>query len=144
MSYPLASPVRGRAFISHEKYLTHKYFAAQTRSKRIGVTADVMAGDSQTSTGYWEIFQDALADLVRIMMVRCCDEKTYPQMYEQVRNLRGQVWVCAFHSVFITIAPTEVPKTMFPQAVRQLCMCRSLHYATPYVSNSLLYRFNEM
>ena len=73
----------------------------------MGVTADVMARDSQTSTGYWEIFQDALADLVRIMLVRCYDEKNYPQLYEHVRNLRGQAWLCAFPNVFITIAPAE-------------------------------------
>ena len=58
----------------------------------MGVTADVMARDSQTSTGYWEVVQDALAFLVRSMLVRCYDEKNYSQLYEHVRNLRGQVW----------------------------------------------------
>ena len=47
----------------------------------MGVAADVMARDSQTSTRYWEIVQDALADLVRIMLVRCYDEKNYPQLF---------------------------------------------------------------
>ena len=46
----------------------------------MGVTVDVMARGSQTSTGDWEIFQDALADRVRIMLVRCYDEKSYPQL----------------------------------------------------------------
>ena len=76
----------------YEKHLAPKYFAAKTRSKRMGVTADVMARDSRTSTGYWEIVQDALADFVRIMLVRCYDEKNYPRLYDHVRNLRGQVW----------------------------------------------------
>ena len=40
------------AFFLYEKHLGHKYLAAQNRSKRMGVTADVMARDSQTSTGY--------------------------------------------------------------------------------------------
>ena len=57
----------------------------------MGVAADVMARDSQTSTGYWEIFQDALADLVRIMPVRCYEGIKYPQPFEHVRNLRGEL-----------------------------------------------------
>ena len=71
----------------------------------MGATPDVMACDSQTSTGYWEIAQDAVPDLVRIMLVRCYDEKTYPQLYKHVRNLRREVRLCAFPNVFITIAP---------------------------------------
>ena len=98
---------RDLPFFLYEKHLAHKYFAAQSLGQRKGVTADVLARDSQTSSGYWEIVQDALADLVRIMLVRCYDEKNYPQLYQHVRNLRGQVWLCAFPNVFITIAPAE-------------------------------------
>ena len=98
---------RDLPFFLYEKHLAHKYFAAQSLGQRKGVTADVLARDSQTSSGYWEIVQDALADLVRIMLVRCYDEQHYPQLYEHVRNLRGQVWLCAFPNLFITIAPAE-------------------------------------
>ena len=98
---------RDLPFFLYEKHLAHKYFAAQSLGQRKGVTADVLARDSQTSSGYWEIVQDALADLVRIMLVRCYDEQNYPQLYEHVRNLRGQVWLCAFPNLFITIAPAE-------------------------------------
>jgi hypothetical protein len=106
---------RGLAFFLYEKHLAHKYFAAHTRSKRMGVAADVMARGSQTSTGYWEIVQDALADFVRIMPERCYDEKNYPQLYEHVRNLRGEAWLCAFPNAFITIAPAEwkFPRSYF-------------------------------
>ena len=34
--------------------------------------------------------QDALADLVRIMLVRCYDEKNHKALYDHVRGLRGQ------------------------------------------------------
>jgi len=66
-----------------------------------------MARDSQASAGYWEIVQDALADLVRIMLVRCYDADNYPILHNHCRNLRGQVWLCAFPNLFITIAPAE-------------------------------------
>ena len=65
---------RDLAFFLYEKYLAQKFFSAQVRGKQLGVTADVMARDSQTSAGYWDIVRDALADLVRIMMDRCFDE----------------------------------------------------------------------
>ena len=98
---------RDLASFLYEKHLAHTYFAAQTRAKDLGVTADVMARASQTSTGYWDTVQDALADLVRIMMVRCYDQTNYPELYNRVRSPRGQVWLCAFPNVFITIAPAE-------------------------------------
>ena len=69
-----------------------KFFSAQTLAKRMGLTADVMARDSQASNGYWEIVRDALADLVRIMLVRCYDQERYPQLYNHCRGLRGEVW----------------------------------------------------
>ena len=46
---------RDLAFFLYEKHLAQKFFNAQVRSKRIGVTGDVMVQDSQASTGYWEI-----------------------------------------------------------------------------------------
>jgi len=73
----------------------------------MGLTADVVARDSQASSGYWEIVRDALADLVRIMLVRCYDQEHHPQLYNHCRNLRGEVWQCAFPNLFITIAPAE-------------------------------------
>ena len=84
-----------------------KYFAAHTRAQRMGVTADVMVRDSQASAGYWEVTRDALADLVRIQLLRCYDEVNYPALYNAVRGLRGDVWLCAFPNLFVTIAPAE-------------------------------------
>ena len=55
------------------------------------MTADVMARTSQSSAGYWEVVQDALADLVRIMLARCYDEANHKALYDHVRGLRGQV-----------------------------------------------------
>ena len=71
------------------------------------ITADIMMRDSQASAGYWEIVRDALADLVRIMLVRSYDEENYPELYNHCRNLRGEIWQCAFPNVFITVAPAE-------------------------------------
>ena len=73
----------------------------------MGVIADIMARDSQASAGYWEIIRDSLADLVRIMLLRCYDEVNHKQLYNHVRGLRGQVWLCAFPNLFNTIAPAE-------------------------------------
>ena len=81
-------------------------FYAQVRAKQMNVTADVMARDCQSSAGYWEITQDALADLVRIMLERCFDP-SYVELYENCRNLRGDVWLRAFPNFFCTFAPAE-------------------------------------
>ena len=56
---------------------------------------------------YWDIVQDALADLVRVMLGRCFDSQRYPELYDHCRNLRGELWVCAFPNLFVTIAPAE-------------------------------------
>ena len=56
----------------------------------MGLSGDVMVRDSQASSGYWEIVRDALADLVRIMLVRCYDQEHYPQLYNHCRGLRGE------------------------------------------------------
>ena len=98
---------RDLTFFLYEKHLAQKFFNAHVRAKRMGVTGDVMARDSQASAGYWEIVQDALSDLVRIMLQRCYDKENYPDLYQHVRDLRGQVWLCAFPNLFITIAPAE-------------------------------------
>ena len=98
---------RDLAFFLYEKQMAMKYFSAHTRAQRMNVTADVMTRDSQASTGYWEIVRDALADLVRIMLLRCYDEANYKQLYDHVHGLRGLVWLCAFPNLFITIAPAE-------------------------------------
>ena len=98
---------RDLALFLYEKHLAMKFFAAHTRAQRMGITGDVMARSSQTSTGYWEIVQDSLADLVRIMLVRCYDEENHKDLYDHVRGLRGQVMLCAYPNLFITIAPAE-------------------------------------
>jgi len=97
----------GLTVFLYEKHIANKFFCAQPLAKRMGLTADVMARDSQASSGYWEIVRDALADLVRIMLVRCYDQEHHPQLYNHCRNLRGEVWQCAFPNLFITIAPAE-------------------------------------
>ena len=97
----------GLAFLLYEKQLANKYFAAHTRVQQRNLMADVMTRDSQSSAGYWEIVRDALADLVRIMLVRCFDQVSHRDLYNHVRGLRGQVWLCAFPNLFITIAPAE-------------------------------------
>jgi len=42
------------SFFLYEKYLACKYFAAITRAKQMNLTGDVLARDSQCSTGYPE------------------------------------------------------------------------------------------
>ena len=88
----------------------------------MGITGDVMARDSQVSAGYWEIVQDSLADLVRIMLGRCYDEKKHKQLYDHVRGLRGQVWLCADPNMFITIAPAEW-KLYLPYVMQPYLQC---------------------
>ena len=74
----------------------------------MGITADVLTRDSQTSSGYWEIVQDSLADLVRMQLGRCYDKEGHPDLYNYVRGLRGgAVWQVAFPNLFITLAPAE-------------------------------------
>ena len=88
--------------------MARKFFSAHVRAQCMGVTGDVMVRDSQASGGFWEITQDALADLVRIMLLRCFDEKNFPELYRGVRGARGgQVWMTAFPNLFITVAPAE-------------------------------------
>ena len=103
-------------FFLYEKFLANKYFCAHVRAKSMGVTADVMARDSQASAGYWEIVQDGLADLVRIQLDRCCDP-AHDELYNHCSNLRGETWLCAFPNVFITVAPAEwkFPRPYFLQ-----------------------------
>ena len=99
---------RDLTFFMYEKSTAQKFFNANVRAQKLGVTADVLARDSQASAGYWEIVRDALADLVRIMMHRCYGSVNHKQLYDHVRNLRGEeVWLCAVPNLFITIAPAE-------------------------------------
>ena len=41
------------------------------------------------------------------MLARCFDEEGHKPLYDHVRGLRGEVWLCAYPNVFITIAPAE-------------------------------------
>ena len=77
------------------------------RASQLNVTADVLTRDSQASSGYWDIVQDSLADLVRIMLTRCFDEQEHEYLFKHCRNLRGELWLCAFPNLFLTIAPAE-------------------------------------
>ena len=100
---------RDFAYFLYERQLAQKYFAAHTRAQQLGVAADVLARDSQASTGYWEIVQDSLADLCRIMLERCHDEENAPALYHHCRSLRGDIrYMRAFPNLFITIAPAEL------------------------------------
>ena len=98
---------RDLPFFLYEKQLASYFSNAQVRAKRMGLTADVLMRDSQSSSGYWDVVQDALADLVRIMLLRCYDQVNHPQLYEHVRDLRGQIWLCCFPNLFITITAGE-------------------------------------
>ena len=99
---------RDLSFFLYEKHLANKFFAAHVRAQKMGITADVLTRDSQTSSGYWEIVQDSLADLVRIQLGRCYDKEGHPDLYNYVRGLRGgAVWQVAFPNLFVTLAPAE-------------------------------------
>ena len=98
---------RDLAFFMYEKNMAHKMFQAQCIARDRNLTADVLMRDSQASSGYWEIVQDALADLVRIMLLRCYDEENYPDLCRHCRGVRRGAWLCAFPNLFITIAPAE-------------------------------------
>ena len=78
---------RDLAFFLYEKFLAMKFFAAHCRAQSMSITGDVLARDSQTSSGYWEIVQDGLADLVRIMLIRCYDAKNHRDLYDHVRTV---------------------------------------------------------
>ena len=47
---------RDLPFFLYERHIAQKFFAAQTLARRMGLTADVMARDSQASSGYWDFF----------------------------------------------------------------------------------------
>ena len=92
----------------YEKFIATEFFAAHVRAQRMGITADIMTRTSQLSSGYCEIVQDSLADLVRIMLDRCYDEVHYPHLYQYCRDLRGRVWECAFPNVRLCRATLRV------------------------------------
>ena len=108
-----ASSVRAYAeqvsllFFLYENHMAKKHFAAQYLAQQRGVTADVMMRDSDASTGYWDIVQDACADLTRVMLRRCHDEENHKELYDYCRGLRGQIRLAVFPNLFITIAPAE-------------------------------------
>ena len=41
------------------------------------------------------------------MLPRCYDREYHKDLYDHVRGLRGQVWLCVYPNLFITIAPAE-------------------------------------
>ena len=98
------------------------------------VTADVMVRDARSSAGYWDIVRDTLADLVDMMLVRCYDEKNYPLLYQHVRDMRGQVWLCAFPTLFITSAPVEWTfHGRISGAVLEMRFCRIVCHGASHV-----------
>jgi hypothetical protein len=125
----------------YEKQLANKFFNAQVRAKRMNVTGDIMTRDSQVSAGYWEIVQDALADLVRIMLVRCFDEENHKLLYDHCRNLRGQVWLVCFPKPLYhhCTSRVEIPQAVFPRAIHGLHVCMRLHHVVAHVLHSAVY-----
>ncbi len=117
------------SFFLYERSLAAKYFAARVLAKQRGLTADVLARDSQTSTGYWENVQHAVADVVRVQLARCHDEENYTELYNNTKNLRGEGWLCAFPNVFITLTVAEW-KFPRPYFLRPYVDCV---YASAYV-----------
>ena len=98
-----------------------------------GVTADVITRDSQGSSGYWEIVQDSLADLIRIQQGRCYDKEGHPDLYNYVRGLRGgAVWLVAFPNLFIPLALAEwrFPLPYFLQPYKKN-ICAGSYLITP-------------
>ena len=63
------------------------------KAEQDGLPAHVYTRSKQDTTAYWDHVQDALADLVRIMLQRCFDKSSYPELYEHCRNLRGEVFL---------------------------------------------------
>ena len=72
---------RDLSFFMYEKRMAQKFFSANVRAQKLGVTTDVMARDSQASAGYWDIVRDGLADLSS-MLIRCYDEANYKHLYD--------------------------------------------------------------
>ena len=95
------------AFLLYEKMLAKRYYQAHVKAEREQLPAHVFTRSKQDTTAYWDHEQDALADLVRIMLCRCFDESGYPDLFQHCRGLRGEVHHCAFPNLFITIAPAE-------------------------------------
>ena len=56
------------------------------------------------------------------MLLRCYDQENHKDLYEHVRGLRGQVWLCAYPNLFITIAPAEW-KLFRPYFLRPYLQC---------------------
>ena len=83
-------------FFLYEVFLAQKYFAAHTRAKQYGVTADVMARSSQVSSGYYEVIRDGQADVCRVMLDRCFDPAWDPELYQVCRGMKEEVWMAAF------------------------------------------------
>jgi hypothetical protein len=112
---------RDLTFFLYERHLAEKCFAAQCRAQDMGITADILTRDSQGSSSYWDIVQDSLADLVRVQLERCFDKENHEELYEHCRGLKGQLWLCAFPNLFITIAPAEwkFPLPYFLEAYKQ-------------------------
>ena len=48
--------------------------------------------------------------------------KNHKELYEHVRSLRGQVWLCAYPNLFITIAPAEW-KFYLPYFIQPYLQC---------------------
>ena len=132
---------RDLIFFLYEKQMAMKFFAAHSRAQTSGVTADVMMRDSQASAGYWEIVRDSLADLVRIQLSRCYDEKNHKPLFDHVRGLRGQVWLCAFPKSLHHDCPrgVDISSAVFSRTLPRLCLRWCLSHGFAYVLSRALY-----
>ena len=91
-------------FFMYERFITQKFFSAHVRAKHYGVTADIMVRTTSLSTGFWEIVQDSLADLVRVMSQK---ELLARQSLVSDAEAVRQGEMAGFPNLFITIAPAE-------------------------------------
>ena len=107
------SPVRAHseqrdlAFLLCEREQANKFFAGQHMGRRMGITADMLTRDLQASQRYWGIEQDALADLVRIILLRCYDQEQSLTLCRHCCDLCGEVWLCALPNFLSMAAPAE-------------------------------------
>ena len=116
----------GLVFLIYEKMLANRYYQAHKKAEQEGLPAHVYTRSKQDTTAYWDHVQDALADLVRIMLQRCFDEKEYPELYKHCRNLRGEVALLFLQWKYCSISLCAWPRVLrvcvrmsfgFPSAV---------------------------
>ena len=102
-------------FFMYERFVAQKFFYAHKRANDFDLTADIMVRHSSMTTGYWEIVQDALADVVRSMAYGFASDIHRGHIPDSALDGTG---LAGFPNLFITIAPAEwkfpLPFFLFP------------------------------